>query len=102
MSRYESGDDESDNNEDKVYLLLDDMGGSRIRSRARSRVGSHDHRSCDHGVTICFILTIIDLKMVYKELLGLAKLTKAQNLYIYKLTKVIMVSKNKYFVFVVF
>ena len=47
MSRYESGDDESDNNEDKVCSLLDDMDGSRVRSC----VGSHDHRSCDHGVT---------------------------------------------------
>ena len=31
-------------------MLLDDMGGSRVRSRARSRIGSHDHRSHDHGV----------------------------------------------------
>ena len=37
-----------DNNKDKVRLLLkDDVGGSRIRSRARS----HDPRSRDHGDT---------------------------------------------------
>ena len=43
-----------DNNEDNVCLLLkDDVGGLRIRSRARS----HNHGSCDHGVTVInFIL----------------------------------------------
>ena len=49
-----------DNNEDKVYLLLkDDIGGSSVKSRARSRdrsrarlyVRSHGHRFYDHGVT---------------------------------------------------
>ena len=38
-------------------MLLDDVGGSRVRSRARSRVGSHDHGSRDLGV-------IIDLKNI--------------------------------------
>ena len=33
-------------------MLLDDIGGSRVRLRARSRVRAHDHRSCDHGVTV--------------------------------------------------
>ena len=51
MSCYESCDNKSDNNEDKVCSLLDDVGRSHVRSRARSRVGSHDHRSCDHGIT---------------------------------------------------
>ena len=38
-----------DNNEDKVCLLLkDDVGGSCIRSFAKS----HDYRSCNYGVTI--------------------------------------------------
>ena len=27
------------------------MGRSRVKSRVRSRVGSHDHRSRDHDVT---------------------------------------------------
>ena len=37
------------NNEDKVYLLLkDNVGRSRIRSRAKS----HDLGSCDYGVII--------------------------------------------------
>ena len=42
-----------DNNEDKVCLLLkDDVGRSHVGARARSRVRSHNHRSCDHGVII--------------------------------------------------
>ena len=46
---YESGnDDESDNNKDKVYLLLkDNIGGSRVRSHARL----YNLRSRDYGVT---------------------------------------------------
>ena len=37
-----------DNNKDKVCSLLkNDVGGSHIRSRARS----HDPRSCNHGIT---------------------------------------------------
>ena len=51
---------------------------------------------------ICFTLTIIDLKMVTKELLGLADVIKAQTLCIYKLLKVIIISKNKNLVFAVF
>ena len=44
-----------DKNEDKVCLLFkDDVGGSRVRSRARS----HNHRSCDHGVTFSTLLPI--------------------------------------------
>ena len=41
-----------DNNKDKVYLLLkDDVGRSRVRSRAKS----HDPGSHDHGITIAFL-----------------------------------------------
>ena len=44
-----------DNNEDKVCLLLkDDVGESRIRSRAKSNdLGSHDH-----GITIAFLFGV--------------------------------------------
>ena len=64
MFHYKSGDDESDNNEDKVCSLLDDMGGSHVRSRARSRVVSHDYRFCDHGVTITFFFGMSSNKQV--------------------------------------
>ena len=40
------------NNEDNVCLLLkEDVSGSHVRSRARSRVRSHDYRSSDYIVT---------------------------------------------------
>ena len=42
-----NGDDKSDHNKDKVYLLFkDNVSGSHVRSRARS----HDFRSYDHGI----------------------------------------------------
>ncbi len=44
---------------------------------------------------ISFSLSIIDLEVISRELLGLADLTRAQVFYIYELAKVIMVSKNK-------
>ena len=41
-----------DNNEDKVCSLFkDDVNGSHVRSRARSCVRSHDHRSHNNGIT---------------------------------------------------
>ena len=52
--------------------------------------------------SICFTLTIIDLKIVTKELLGPADLIRAQTFYIHELSKVIMVSENKDFMFVAF
>ena len=52
--------------------------------------------------SICFTLTIIDLKMGTRELLGLADLTRAQTFCIYKSLKVIMVLENKNFVFAAF
>ena len=44
-----------DNNKDKVCLLFkDDVGGSYVRSRAKS----HDPGSRDHSVTIVFFFGI--------------------------------------------
>ena len=51
---------------------------------------------------ICFTLTIINLKMITRELLGLKDLTRAQTLCIHELSEVIIVSENKDFVFAVF
>ena len=51
---------------------------------------------------IGFFLTWINLKMIPKELLGSPDLRRAQTLYIYKLTKVVMVNKNKDFMFTIF
>ena len=51
---------------------------------------------------ICFILIIIDFKMVIKELLGSTDLKKSQVLCIHKLLEVIMVGKNKNPMFVAF
>ena len=45
---------------------------------------------------------IIDLEMILRELLSLADLTKAQIFYIHKLTDIIMVKKDKNFIFIVF
>ena len=47
-------------------MLLDEVGGSRVRSRARLRVGSHDHRSCDHSVTIAFFFGVSSDEQVIK------------------------------------
>ena len=52
-----------------------------------------------NGYSICFILTIINLKMVTKKLLSATDLKGPQIVYIYKLLKVILVSKNKNLVF---
>ena len=43
-------------------MLLDDVGGSRVRSRVRS----NDHRSRDHGVTIAFLFGVSSDKQVIK------------------------------------
>ena len=51
---------------------------------------------------IIFSLTIIDLKIVLRELLGLAGLTKAQGFNIHKLTEVILINKDKNLVFAAF
>ena len=51
-----------DNNKDKVYSLFkNDVGGSRVRSRARS----HDLGSCDHDVIIAFFFGVSSDKRVF-------------------------------------
>ena len=61
-------------------------------------------RKAKQGIScsISFSLIIIDLKVVSRELLGLANLIKAQTFYIYKLTKVVMVNEDENLVFVAF
>lgn len=44
-----------------------------------------------------FVLIIIGLKLISKECLGPAKLLRAQALYIYKPTEVVIVGKEKNF-----
>lgn len=44
---------------------------------------------------MCFILLVIDLKVISKELLNPIKLWKAQVLYINKLSNVIIIYKSK-------
>ena len=44
-------------------MLLDDMGGSSIRSHARSRIRSYDHRSRDHSVIFEFLLADKDVSL---------------------------------------
>ena len=50
-------------------------------------------REAREGVysTVCFALTIIDLKMILKELLGLPDLARAQTLHVHEPTEVVMV-----------
>ena len=50
---------------------------------------------------ICFFLTIIYLEMILREFLGSTNLTKTQVFHIYKSAKVIIISKDKNFVFTV-
>lgn len=50
---------------------------------------------------ISSLLTIVDLKIVTKELLGLTNLTGARTFCIYELTRVDMVRKDENFVFAV-
>ena len=48
----------------------DDVGGSRVRSRARS----HDYRSCDHGITIAFVFGVsFNKQVIVKNKLELDK-----------------------------
>ena len=44
---------------------------------------------------IFLILLIINLKIVLREFLGPINLFKAQNFYVYKMTKVIIIYKDK-------
>ena len=52
--------------------------------------------------SISFFLTIIDLKMVLRELLGPIDLIRAQVFCIHELTELIMISKDKNLVFAAF
>ena len=52
--------------------------------------------------SISHSLTVFNSKMVSRELLGPADLTRAQAFHIYKSTEVIMVSENKDLVFAAF
>ena len=56
---YKSGDDndKSDNNKDKVCLLLNKIrfGESNVRSRTRLHARSDNHRSYNHGVILILI-----------------------------------------------
>ncbi len=56
----------------------------------------------DISYNISFSLTIINLEVVSKELLGLADLTRAQTLRIYESAEFIMVSKDKDLIFAAF
>ncbi len=51
---------------------------------------------------ICFFLAIIDVKMVPKELLGPANLSRVWTLGIYKLLKVVVVDEDKNLIFAAF
>ena len=52
--------------------------------------------------SICLFLTIIDLEIVWEELLGPTDLTRAQTFRIHELTEVIMVNKDEDLVFAAF
>lgn len=51
---------------------------------------------------ICFVLAIVDLKVILKKFLGLAIKPEARIFYIYKVTKIIVIYKDKHFVFIIF
>lgn len=44
---------------------------------------------------------IINLKVILREFLGLIEIARAQVLYFYKLTEVIIISKNEKFIFAI-
>ena len=52
--------------------------------------------------SVSFALTIIDLKVVTREFLGLTNLFGAQTLYVHESMKVVMVCKDEDFVFATF
>ena len=47
---------------------------------------------------MCFILTIIYLKMIPADLLGAADLARAQTSYIYLIMKIVVIDKHLYFI----
>lgn len=54
------------------------------------------------GSFFCFVLAVINPKIVTGKFLSLADLSEAQILSIHKLTKIIMVSKDEYLMFATF
>ena len=56
------------------------------------------------GICSCiyFALVVINLEIVLKKFLGLIDLLRAQTLYIYKITEVIIVYEDKNFMLVTF
>lgn len=75
--------------------ILDSMGLFFIEAplrKARKGVGG--------GVS--FVLSIIYVEVILREFLGPADLAKTQNLYINKLTEVVMIGKHKNFVLAAF
>ena len=51
---------------------------------------------------ICFVLVVVNLKIVLRELLNPMDLSGACVFYIYKVTKVVMAYEDKYFMFAAF
>ena len=51
---------------------------------------------------ICFVLAVVDSKIVSGEFLGPADLSKAQTLYIHEAIKVVVVCEDKHLVFATF
>ena len=45
---------------------------------------------------------IVDLKIISDELLSSVDLSRAQNLYIYKAIKIVVICKDKYFILAMF
>ena len=56
----------------------DNVGRSRVRSRARLRIGSYNHRFYDHGVTNTHFIRIINFIL---DCLQFEKLIIKNNLY---------------------
>ena len=71
-----------------IIHLFDLVSLGEVRQRVCNSVG--------------FSLVIIDLKIILRELLGPPDLTKTQVLCIYKLMKIVVVSKDKDLIFVTF
>lgn len=61
------------------------------------RVARQSISSC-----ICFVLVVDHLKVVIIEFLGLTDLIRTQVFFIYKLTKIVIVSKDKDLMFTIF
>lgn len=51
---------------------------------------------------ICFVLLVVNFKKILRQFLYLPDLTKTENFFIYEIIKVIMIGKNKIFIFATF